>query len=112
MICASADLRDGEDGVRFTVRRGGREVPAFAIRYGGTVYAYLNRCAHVAVELDWESGRFFDSDRQFLICATHGALYVPDSGRCVAGPCRGGWLEALPVVERDGGVFLAGGAGD
>ncbi len=107
MICASAALSDGGDGVRFTVRRGGRDVPAFVVRFGGQVFAYLNRCTHVAVELDWQPGRFFDADRAYLICATHGALYRPESGRCVAGPCRGGRLEALVVVERDGGVFLA-----
>ena len=33
---------------------------------------------------------------------------APDSGRCVAGPCQNGRLEVLPVVERDGGVFLVG----
>lgn len=107
MICASADLVDGGDGVRFVVQRGGQDVAAFAVRFRGKVYAYINRCAHVAVELDWQPGRFFDSDGLYLICATHGALYRPESGACVEGPCRGGRLEMLPVVERDGGVFLA-----
>ncbi len=107
MICASADLVDGGDGVRFVVQRGGRDVAAFAVRFRGKVYAYFNRCAHVAVELDWQPGRFFDSDGLYLICATHGALYRPESGACVEGPCRGGRLEMLPVVERDGGVYLA-----
>ena len=60
------------------------------------------------IELDWLPGRFFDDSRRYLICATHGALYAPDSGRCVAGPCQNGRLEVLPVVERDGGVFLVG----
>lgn len=106
MICASADLVDGGDGVRFVVQRGGQGVAAFAVRYRGKVYAYINRCAHVAVELDWQPGRFFDSDGLYLICATHGALYRPESGACVEGPCRGGRLEMLPVVELDGGVFL------
>ncbi len=106
MICASADLVDGGDGVRFVVQRGGQGVAAFAVRFRGKVYAYINRCAHVAVELDWQPGRFFDSDGLYLICATHGALYRPESGTCVEGPCRGGRLEMLPVVERDGGVFL------
>lgn len=106
MICASDVLKDGEDGVRFTVTRVTGLEPAFAVRYRGRVYAYLNRCAHVPVELDWQPGRFFDSSRLYLICATHGALYEPESGRCVAGPCRGARLQALSVIERDGGVFL------
>ena len=106
MICASSALVDGGDGVRFTVRRGGVELAAFVVRHGGVVHAYINRCAHVPIELDWLPGRFFDSSRHFRICATHGAMYSPDSGYCVQGPCRGGRLEAVPVVEHDGGVFL------
>lgn len=107
MICASEALRDGEEGVRFIVARVTGGMPAFAIRYRGKVYAYLNRCAHVPIELDWMPGRFFDHSGLYLICATHGALYEPESGYCVAGPCRGARLQAIAVVERDGGVFLA-----
>lgn len=108
MICTSAELQDGGDGVRFAVTRPAGECAAFVVRFNGKVYAYLNRCAHVPIELDWLPGRFFDDSGQYLICATHGAMYAPDSGRCVAGPCRNGRLEVLPVVERDGGVFLVG----
>ena len=108
MICTSPELQDGGDGVRFTVTRPAGERAAFVVRFEGKVYAYLNRCAHVPIELDWLPGRFFDDSRRYLICATHGALYAPDSGRCVAGPCQNGRLEVLPVVERDGGVFLVG----
>ena len=106
MICASGELLDGGDGLRFVLRRGRREEPAFVVRHQGQVYAYVNRCAHVPVELDWQPGRFFDADRRYLICATHGALYLPESGLCIAGPCRHRRLEAVRVVERDGAVFL------
>jgi nitrite reductase/ring-hydroxylating ferredoxin subunit len=106
LICESVALRDGEDGVRFTVTRPGGEAPAFAVRFGGRVYAFLNRCAHVPIELDWVPGRFFDDSRRYLICATHGAMYEPRSGHCVAGPCRGARLGVVPVVEHDGAVFL------
>lgn len=108
LICASDALINGGDGVRFSVERSGETLAAFVVRYHGRVFAYVNRCAHVPVELDWQPGRFFDSGGEYLICATHGALYWPESGACVAGPCRGGRLKALSVVERDGGVFLVG----
>lgn len=110
-ICASADLADGGTGVRFEagdaekVGHGGT-APAFAIRFQGRVHAYLNRCGHVPVELDWKPGEFFDDSGLYLICATHGALYAPDSGRCVGGRCAGRGLHALPVTERDGVVYL------
>jgi nitrite reductase/ring-hydroxylating ferredoxin subunit len=105
-ICDSGGLAESGAGIRFTCLHQGRPQPAFAIRYHGTVRAFLNRCAHKLVELDWEPGQFLDAERRYLICATHGARYQPDSGQCVAGPCRGGRLVAVAVQERDGGVWL------
>lgn len=107
VLCASAALVDGGAGVRFTVLHRGRVEPAFVIRHRQAVYAYLNRCAHKFVELDWEPGQFFDADRRTLICATHGARYDPASGACRDGPCRGAPLVSLAVEEADGVVRLA-----
>jgi nitrite reductase/ring-hydroxylating ferredoxin subunit len=107
IVCESRALVEGSQGVRFTVRRAHTTAPAFAVRHGGVAYAYLNRCAHRSVELDWEPGRFFDAEKRWLICATHGALYDPASGSCIAGPCRGGALRPVPVTEVDGNVCLA-----
>lgn len=106
LICASDDLVDGGTGVRFTVTHHGKEEPAFVIRYCGKPHAYLNRCAHVPVELDWQSGQFFDFSGLYLICTTHGALYAPESGRCVGGRCDRKGLFPLTVAERDGQILL------
>lgn len=107
-LCASSALQDGGEGVRFELLRNGRKQPAFAIRFNGRVYAYLNLCAHRGVELDWDAGRFFDITRSYIICATHGALYDPPSGRCVRGPCVGLSLVSIEVTESDGQVWLRG----
>jgi nitrite reductase/ring-hydroxylating ferredoxin subunit len=104
-ICAADALLDGGKGIRFPVTAGGEDGTGFAVRYDGTVYAYLNRCAHVPIELDWNEGDFFESSGLYLMCATHGALYVPDSGRCAGGPCRGGRLRPITVFERENQVF-------
>ena len=106
VICASAALRDGGRGVRFIVREAGRDVPAFVVRYNGKVHAYVNRCAHVPVELDWTEGDFFDYSKLYLICATHGAVYAPESGVCMRGPCHGKRLKRVEVEEREGWVYL------
>ena len=106
LICDSAALSDGGAGVRFEVTRAEGLVPAFAVRYQGQVRAYLNRCTHVPVEIDWQNGKFFDYSGLYLVCATHGALYAPENGRCMGGRCNGRGLTGVPVVERDGGVYL------
>lgn len=110
-VCDSPALRDAGPGVRFHVEVHGRMESAFVIRHDGRVHGYLNRCAHKFVELDWEPGQFFDADGRYLICATHGALYEPANGHCVAGPCRGAVLVPLPVAEHGGAVWLAGSVG-
>lgn len=103
-ICDSASLVDGGPGVRFNAAP---EAPAFAVRHGGRVVAYFNRCAHLGLELDWTDARFFDAQRRWLICAVHGALYEPSDGSCAAGPCAGfGGLRPIDVVELDGAVYL------
>ena len=107
VICDGAELADGGRGVRFEVEYFGDPVPAFVVRFDGRPRAYLNRCAHVAMELDWLPGRFFDDAGLYLVCATHGAMYEPDSGQCVAGPCRGAALAALRCEESGGRVRVA-----
>ncbi|MGC7405230.1 Rieske (2Fe-2S) protein [Pandoraea pneumonica] len=99
-ICAGTALQDGGLGVRFDVLVGGRLTPAFVIRYDGRVYGYLNQCAHVPMELDWAEGQFFETSGLYLMCATHGATYEPDTGHCVGGPCRGGALQPVRVEEQ------------
>lgn len=107
LICRTQDLASEGDGWRFTVPGSEGASPAFVVRWRGAVYAWLNQCRHVPVELDWNPGKFFDDSGLYLICATHGALYEPDSGVCVSGPCHGQRLFPIGVVERDGAIYLA-----
>jgi nitrite reductase/ring-hydroxylating ferredoxin subunit len=80
----------------------GDEATGFVVRYGGKAYAYLNRCAHVPIELDWAEGEFFESSKLYLMCSTHGAIYVPESGFCAGGPCRGGKLRPIACASVSG----------
>lgn len=102
-LCNSSDLQEGGLAVPFDIVYGGQTCRAFAIRFEGAVHAYLNRCTHVAMEMDYQEGKFFDDSGQWLLCASHGAAYAPDSGECAGGPCRGG-LVKVALSERDGVV--------
>ncbi|MFM8736691.1 MAG: Rieske (2Fe-2S) protein, partial [Betaproteobacteria bacterium] len=68
------------------------------------VLAYLNRCAHMPAEMDWNPGEFLDADRRLILCSIHGASYDPGTGRCAGGPCGRGALVALDVREEAGRV--------
>jgi len=102
-LCNSRDLLEGGEAVPFDVEYGGQTCRAFAIRFEGRPHAYLNRCTHVAMEMDYQPNRFFDDSGQWLLCATHGAAYRPDTGACAGGPCRGG-LVRITLSEAEGVV--------
>ncbi len=68
----------------------------------GVARAYVNRCMHLSIPLDGGTRDFFEPGGELLLCGTHGALYRPEDGFCVAGPCENESLEALVVIETEG----------
>lgn len=103
-LCNASDLADGGPAVGFDVVYAGHTCRAFAVRHDGAPHAYLNRCSHVAMELDRRPGQVFDASGRWLMCASHGAVYEPATGACAGGPCRGG-LVAVALSESNGVVY-------
>jgi len=100
-------IEEGGKGLRFDVRdEAGEQIPAFVVHFDYQYFAYLNRCGHIAVQLDYMPGEFFSDDGQSLICATHGAEYAPDTGACLGGPCYGVGLDPVEIKEEEGKLFL------
>ncbi|MDE0310248.1 MAG: Rieske 2Fe-2S domain-containing protein [Acidiferrobacterales bacterium] len=106
VICDSSRLESEGTGYRFVVDRDGETLETFVLRYRGKVYSYLNRCPHLFLSMDYEEGEFFDLSADYIVCSNHGALFEPDSGECVSGPCFGASLEPIQVVESDGLVMI------
>ncbi len=104
-LCAGAELEESGKAVVFDVLLWRSPARAFALRFEGRVVCYLNRCAHVPTEMDWQPGEFLDADRRFILCSMHGAIYEPTNGQCIGGPCRGERLMAIDVVEQAGQVY-------
>ena len=100
-LCATSELGEGQSrGFALGERR------IIAIRRDGRVYLYENRCPHRGVPLEWLADRFLDASGSLLQCATHGALFLIETGECVAGPCAGQFLQALAAEERDASIWL------
>lgn len=102
-LCTSAELVDASSR-GFEI--GGQKV--FAVRREGRVYAYQNRCPHRGVGLEWQPDQFLDPSASLIQCATHGALFLIESGECVAGPCAGQSLTALKCREDAQGIWVQG----
>ena len=107
LIGSIEGIEEGGKGLRFDVINKNQEViPAFVVHFDGRYFAYLNRCGHIAVQLDYILGDFFSDDGQTLMCATHGAEYAPDTGACLGGPCYGIGLEPLEIEQSGNELFL------
>lgn len=77
-------------------------------RRGDGVRAWLNVCPHAGRRLDWAPGQFLVSGEGLLVCAAHGASFELERGECVAGPCRGQALRAVPVRVQGNEIWLDG----
>ncbi len=82
-------------------------IDGFLINYQGDYHAYINRCRHMTTPLDFVRYQFFTDDRRHLICLTHGAIYEPNTGLCIDGPCKGLSLIRLPVLVDQGDVMVS-----
>lgn len=78
----------------------------FVVRKNQQVFAYLNRCPHLGIELNWQEDGFLTYEKELIQCSTHGALFTIDKGHCVAGPCSGQQLTSLEVHIDQGVVWV------
>ena len=106
-LCALADLADGDarEGREFRPFAESRET-LFLIRQEDSVVGYRNICPHIGTPLNWSPDRFLDLDKQYIVCATHGARFRVEDGECISGPCLGDALEPVALEIRAGDVFL------
>jgi nitrite reductase/ring-hydroxylating ferredoxin subunit len=96
-LCSIDDIADpGSRGFDIDT---GEAMPLrlFVVRKGDVLAAYRNRCPHTGAPLEWQPHQFLDIDNSFIQCAIHGALFRPDDGYCLRGPCVGQSLEPLEV---------------
>lgn len=107
ILCKLADLEaTGSRG--FNVGEGEWPLRGFVLRLtDGKLCAWVNSCPHAGHPLDVLPHRFLTADRQLVQCASHGALFDPATGVCVAGPCPGRKLRPLVVTLQGDDILLA-----
>ena len=72
----------------------------------GEIFAYVNSCPHRGIRLEWQPDQFLDVEKQYIQCSTHGALFVIDSGQCIAGPCNGAYLTKVETIIEEQQIYL------
>ena len=97
-ITGVAGLGHGQ-ALKFEFTREGETREGFVLRRGEELFAFHNRCPHWGVDLDMGEGRFFSELNQRIVCSSHGALFDPETGACVRGPCAGDQLERFGLAR-------------
>ena len=103
LLCTSVELGEGQS--RGFSHAG---MALLGVRRQGQVHLYRNRCPHRGIALNWQPDGFLDSSASLIACAHHGALFLIESGECVAGPCEGDFIEALDCHEDSQGIWFKG----
>jgi nitrite reductase/ring-hydroxylating ferredoxin subunit len=103
------DIVEGEPPRGFLIQIHGDSLPLEGMIWRGPdgLVAYENQCRHWPVLLDFGDGDFLSPDKRLIQCRHHGALYDPQTGACIAGPCIGARLRRLEVTESDGRILVA-----
>ncbi len=79
-------------------------------RQGDGLLAFLNRCPHAGITLNFDEEVFclYDADGQRdVLCPHHSALFRLPGGVCHDGPCQGDTLTAMPIEVVDGLIRIA-----
>jgi nitrite reductase/ring-hydroxylating ferredoxin subunit len=100
-LCALDELADpGSRG--FLFREGEFLFMGFVVRVGDGVSGWVDHCPHAGMPLAVVPNRYLTREGDLILCASHGALFGLDDGKCVGGPCAGKSLWPWRVrVEGD-----------
>ena len=105
ILCKTSDIEDpGSKSFELKIKRKTQSI--FVVHKDGKFYAYYNKCPHTGATLEWQQDQFLDLDKALIQCATHDALFMIDSGECIAGPCSGDSLQSLPLIIESGQIIL------
>jgi len=105
-LCAVAEIADpGAKG--FVFRKDDALFAGFVVRRGDALLGYIDRCPHAGTPLAMLPDRYLTREGDLILCATHGALFRPDDGLCLAGPCVGRTLWPWPIAVVGDAVVTA-----
>lgn len=116
--CAHQPVRLGRTaGKRFGIPEKSENVVTLRVLHPESNFKALRKQGLIAadeqpppvkfMEVSSPSSSLFTVDGQYLMCKSHGAVFDPSSGICVAGPCQGQALVPLETrVMEDGSLHV------
>lgn len=105
-LCKTNEISaPGSKGIEISLN--GEIIQLYVVHKDGQFHAYINRCPHTGVNLDWQGNQFLDMENVFIQCSTHDALFEISTGRCISGPCIGKNLTPVEITVRDNVIYAS-----
>jgi nitrite reductase/ring-hydroxylating ferredoxin subunit len=105
VLCRLADLAEGE--ARAFGPFDGARAKTFVVRKGGCVYAYWDACPHYGdTPMAWRTDAYLNAAGDRIVCASHGAEFETETGRCVLGAALGKSLRPAPIEATPSGEII------
>jgi nitrite reductase/ring-hydroxylating ferredoxin subunit len=99
LLCPQVELAEGQS-------RGFASHGVFIVRHAGQVYGWRDACPHYGdTPLAWRTDAYLNADASRIVCAAHGAQFLPDTGLCTLGPCLGQSLTLASITLTPGGML-------
>ena len=105
-LCRSDEIDEGE--ARAFAPPDSR-AKLFIVRRRGALFAYWDACPHYGdTPMAWRTHAYLNGSCDRIVCASHGAEFEIETGRCVLGAALGKSLSPVTIeVNEAGEVYLS-----
>ncbi len=103
-ICRISQIKEGQSFV-FSIPNE-EKFGIILVKRAKIVYGYLNICPHSMLPLNLNDRNVLSRDKFHLICKNHAALFHPETGTCVSGPCLGKALKKIKLENKNQEIYL------
>jgi len=106
-LCRSEEIAEGE--ARAYPSPGASRTKVILVRRHGALHAYWDACPHYGdTPMAWRTDAYLNAHGDRIVCASHGAQFEIETGRCVLGAALGQSLRRAPIeVNASGEVRLS-----
>lgn len=104
-LCRLEEIAEGE--ARGFGPFEGSRAKAFVVRKDGALHAYWDACPHYGdTPMAWRTNAYLNAQGTRIVCASHGAEFEIETGRCVAGAALGLSLRPAPIRATPSGEIV------
>jgi nitrite reductase/ring-hydroxylating ferredoxin subunit len=105
VLCKLDEIAEGE--ARAFGPFVGAAAKAFVVRKGGRIHAYWDACPHYGdTPMAWRTNAYLNVAGDRIVCASHGAEFEIETGRCLVGAALGKSLTPAPIEATAGGELV------